>query len=131
MRTLWTRETRNFSVTLSCEPDNDCDLSWDETGETRDKLQSGEWTCYAFTVTVHGPDGEELGVDYLGGSIHADPREFIDHRECGRCKRELAAKGDKARRGSYFSDMVAGACREARKVWNAPRPAIRLRTVKG
>ena len=129
MQTLWTRETRNFSVTLSCEIDSECDLSWDETGETQAKLQSGEWTCYVFSVTVHGPDGEDLGSDHLGGAIYADPREFIDHRECGRYNRELAAKGDKARCGSYFSDMVAGACREARKVWNEPRPAIRLRAV--
>lgn len=113
---LRTFTTANFRVVLSCTEDDDLDLSWDETGEVAEKLESGEWTNFLFRVAVHGPTGE-LAADYLGGSIYADPTDFMDHRKCGLLNRVYAAEGKTVRCGGYFSDMVGRACDEARKEW--------------
>ena len=113
---LRTFTTANFRVVLSCTEDDDLDLSWDETGEAREKLDSGEWTNFLFRVAVHGPTGE-LAAEYLGGSIYADPLDFMDHRACGRTNRQQCADNLSGRCGSYFSDMVGRACDEARKEW--------------
>ncbi len=130
MQTIWTRTTANFTVALAYEWDNDMDLSWDDTGEVREKIESGEWGHYTFAVTVtENATGAEIGADYLGGSIYADPREFMDHRACGRQNRELAARGETGRCGSYFTDMVSAAISEARKAYATQRP--HLRAVKG
>ncbi|HKY20023.1 MAG TPA: hypothetical protein VJM31_02290 [Vicinamibacterales bacterium] len=123
MSTIWSFKSGAFSVELSWDYETDYDHSWADA-ETLEKLASGEWTSYQFKVAVIYR-GEEIAADYLGDSIHADPRKFIDHRECGRYNRELAAKGVTGRYGSYFHDMVREAIREARKVWNEPRPRLR------
>jgi hypothetical protein len=126
MQTIWNRRTPNFTVALSYEWDNDVDLSWDDTGEAREKIESGEWGHYAFAVTVtENATGAEIGADYLGGSIYADPREFINHRQCGRQNREYAARGETGRCGSYFTDMVAEAIDQARKAYASPRAHLR------
>lgn len=103
MDTIWTFKTRNFRVTLACEPERDIDLSWDDDGEAAAKIASGEWDCVTFRVAVYGPNGEELGTDYLGNSIYADVREF--RRE------HIGARGA---HGSYFRDMIGEAIKEAR-----------------
>ena len=127
MQTIWIRRTPNFTVVLAYEHDNDADLSWDETGEVREALARCELGQYAFAVTVtENATGAEIGADYIGGSIYADPREFIDHRACGRQNREYAARGEAGRCGSYFTDMVRGAISEARKAYSAPRPRLRV-----
>lgn len=103
MQTLWTFKTRNFTVSLACEPETSPDLSWDDSGEAAEKIASGEWDCVTFRVAVYGPAGEELSADYLGNSIYADVNEF--RRE------HIGARGA---HGSYFRDMVANAVKEAR-----------------
>ena len=123
--TVWERRTPNFRVTLECAYDNDTDLSWDETGETRDNLESGLWAAFIFRVAVYDTHGAEIGVDYLGGSIHENASDFIDHRECGRYNRELAERGEVGRCGSYFRDMAANAIKQARETYNAPRATLR------
>jgi hypothetical protein len=126
MQTLWTRSTTNFTVTLAYEWDDDMDLSWDDTGEAREKIESGEWGHYMFAVTVsENATGAELGMDCLGGSIYADPREFIDHRACGRQNREYTSRGETGRCGSYFTGMVAEAIDQARKAYASPRAHLR------
>lgn len=114
METLWSFQTKNFRVTWSIEPDHDCDISFDETSETRDKLASGEWQCFSSKVAVFY-DGNEIGADWLGGSIYANPADFRDHIG-------MNSKGH----GSYFSDMVRAACREARAHMLKTRPYIRV-----
>lgn len=108
--TLWQFETRNFRVVASISPDDECDTSFDETGETRDKVRSGEWTMFETAVRVYFRDAE-IGADYLGGSIYAEPRDFF-REHIG-----LAAKSraDGVNYGSYFPDMVREAIGEARK----------------
>lgn len=124
--TIWERKTANFRVALAYTYDDAPDLSWDETGETRDRIQNGEWGVYVFRVAVYDASGHEIAADYLGSSIHADPAEFIDHRACGRQNREWAAEGKPGRCGSYFRDMIATACQEARREYNRPRAFLRV-----
>lgn len=124
--TIWTRNTKAFSVTLAWAYEDDGDLSWDETGEVLAKLESGEWTNHTFRVQViDKAAGETIGEDFLGNSIYTDASEFIDHRGCGRQNREYAAKGLAGRCGSSFSDMVRNACAEARKAYSQPRAVLR------
>lgn len=110
---VWAFQTQNFRVNFDVTDDQDLDLSWDETGETLEGLRSGKYVAFLARVVVwYG--GEIVGGDYLGGCVYESAREFIDHR--GR-----NAKGY----GSYFSDMVRGAIKEARKNLTSPRPYIR------
>lgn len=101
--TLWTFRTANFKVELSCTDEPDPDLSWADE-ETLEKLESGEFVNVMFRVRVLGPNGEELGSDYLGNSVYSDVSEF---------RREHV--GAQGRYGSYFRDMVSEAIREARR----------------
>jgi hypothetical protein len=104
--TLWTFKTANFVVTWSVAPDDDLDLSFDETGEVKEKLESGEWTAFVSRMRVmHRETGAVLGEEFLGGSIYADPREFRDH---------IGLHSSRNNYGSYFRDMVHAACKEAR-----------------
>jgi hypothetical protein len=100
--TLWTFSTENFSVLWQVTPDNDCDMSFDETGETAEKIANGTYTCFVSRIVVYYK-GAEIGADYLGGSIYENPRDFRDH---------IGARG---KYGSYFTDMVHSAISEARK----------------
>lgn len=101
---MWSFETANLRVVWDITPDEDVDTSFDETGETQAKLDSGEWQAFMSRMRVlHKGTGAELGCEYLGGSIYADPAEFRDH---------IGARG---KYGSYFKDMVGTACEEARE----------------
>jgi hypothetical protein len=83
-----TFETANFRVSVDAEYDFDTDLSFDETGKTREQLESGELIAFQVAVTVtHKDSGMELGTDYLGGCIYKSIDAFQDHRECGRANR--------------------------------------------
>ena len=124
MGTLRTFKTRNFRVELSWDYETDFDHSWADA-ETLANLKEGSWTSYQFKVAVYDSAGNELAADHLGDSIHADASEFMDHRECARYNRELAAQGAVGRCGSYFADMVAIAIHDARKAYNAPRARLR------
>lgn len=110
--TRWTNlrtfKTKHFVVTLDHTHDDDTDLSWADQ-ETLDKIDSGEWGCYLFRVCVLHR-GEEVGRDYLGGSVYADPVDFAtEHREGA----------------AYFPDMVQQAIAEARDNLTRARPYIR------
>lgn len=113
---VWSFRTARFVVTLDWTYDDDADLSWDETGETQAKIESGEWGVFTFRVRVTC-DGREVGCDYLGGSVYADPAEFRDHVGLA-----VKCRADGRNYGSYFTDMTREAIREARKsLCNAPR----------
>lgn len=103
---LWHFDTAQFRVELARRLEAWPDLSWDDTGETRAKFESGEWGCYAFRVRVLCL-GHEIAAEYLGNSIYADPAEFRGHF------------------GSYFYDMVKSAIAEARRTL-ASRPYVRV-----
>lgn len=99
---LWQFKTKNFCVALHCETEAFPDLSFDETGETQEKIASGAWECVCFVVTVRW-NGRYLADTTLGNSIYADVRDFR--------KEHIGAKG---RYGSYFRDMVREAVSDAR-----------------
>lgn len=112
-------ETANFVIRATVATDQDVDLSFDETSETRDKINSGEWQAFDTEVTV-SHKGIELGADYLGGSIYANPRDFFKEHI------GLAAKSraDGCNYGAYFPDMVREAISEAR-IALASMPKVR------
>jgi hypothetical protein len=111
--------TRNFSVIVEALPDDDTDLSWDDTGEVLAKFESGEYVAFCVRARVVHKHLGELAEDYLGGCIYANPAEFEDHRQCAAATRELRAKGSSAVCGSYFADMVRTVCTEARAALRA------------
>ena len=108
---MWSFKTANFRVCWDIAPDDDCDTSFDETGETAENVASGKWECFVSRVVVY-LDGREMGVDYLCGSIYENPSEFRDH---------VGARG---KYGSYFIDMVRQAIAEARTA------TMKLQTIK-
>jgi len=104
-------ETENFIITASIQPDSDVDLSFDETGETRENLNSGLWESFGTIVRVMTRDGIELGCDSLWGSIYEKPADFFTEHY------GLAAKSraDGCNYGSYFTGMISEAIKDARK----------------
>lgn len=114
---MWEFKTKNFSIIASIEPDDDLDLSFDDTGEVKEKLDTGELEAFQTTVRVLYR-GEEVGADYLGGSIYAEPADFFKEHL------GIAAKSraDGVNYGCYFPQMVREAINEARKHFaDAPR----------
>lgn len=114
-QTMWSFKTKHFRVAWDITPDEDCDASFDETGETAEKIASGEWSCFVSRVIVE-LNGREVGCDYLGNSIYETPAEFRDH---------IGARG---KYGSYFTDMVRSSIAEARKNVAALQ-SVKLRAV--
>ena len=88
-----TFETENFRVSVDAEYDCDTDLSFDDTGEVRRKLESGDFISFQVSCTVtHKPTDTELGANYLGGCIYESIEAFMDHRACGRQNRRRARR---------------------------------------
>ena len=117
--TLWTFSTARFRVVCEIEPDFDLDLSFDDTGEVAEKLESGEYTAFQTRVAVY-LDGNQIAADYLGGSIYANPEDFVtDHRDPDPMNRNSslmrAERGDNVSICHYFPGMVSEAIAEARK----------------
>lgn len=107
---LWKFETKRFVVALDWAWEDYPDLSWDETGETREKCESGEWGVYTFRIRVL-LDGREIAADHLGNSIYADPVEFYrEHIGIAALSRR-----DGRNYGCYFSDMLRQSVSDARK----------------
>ena len=123
---LWRFNTNRFSIVCTAEDEWDVDLSWDETGETAEKIESGEWTVFCAKVEVLF-DGVEIASDYLGQCIYADPSDFVTgHRDADPMNRNCSIMR-KARGGNvcichYFPDMVSTAIKEARQALsNVPK----------
>jgi hypothetical protein len=118
---LWTFNTARFRVELAAAPDADIDLSWDDTGETRENIESGLWGVYVFRVAVF-LDGKLIAQDTLGNSIYENPSDFA---------REHFGIGPQRRKAGclycvYFPGMVRDVIAEARKLLSEPRPRLRL-----
>lgn len=120
IKTLRRFERCNFTVDVKAVEDFDLDLSFDETGEVRKQLESGELCSFGVIVTVYCK-GQEVGEDSLWGCIYKRPEDFMDHHG-------LAAKSrkDGCNYGSYFVDMIRSAIAEARKNLSALN-AVRVR----
>ena len=106
---LWTFKTARFTVTLACSPEECGDVYWADK-ETLEKLDNGTYVNVCFRVQVK-LDGDVIGEDYLGNGVYEDVRDFYcEHR---------------GTRGSYFTDMVTEAIREARAFLDKA-PAVRV-----
>lgn len=92
-----------FTVTVRAVEDNDCDMSFDQSGEVQAAIDKGELELFGVEAECC-LDGMPLASDYLGGCIYASPKEFMNH----------LGNGDRSGTGSYFADMVRNVCREAR-----------------
>jgi hypothetical protein len=108
-------KTRNFRVIVDAVEDDDLDLSWDDTGEIREKLENGELMNFSVRARVFHKELGELSADYLGGCIYESPADFMDHMECAEQTRKLREQGSDAVCGSYFADMVRQSVKDARK----------------
>lgn len=115
---IWEFKTARFTVSFEAGPEYDLDLSWDETGETREGLESGRYIAFVAKVAVY-LDGLEIGQDYLGGCIYENAEQFRDHLGIRPASRKAGAL-----MGSYFSNMVRQAIKEARK-FMASAPQLR------
>lgn len=114
LRTMREFKTKNFRVVADAIEEDDLDLSFDDTGEVREGLETGKFIAFVARVRVYFK-GNEVGTDYLGGCIYKSFEDFMDHKECGKQNREYERKGESGRCGSYFHDMIREACSEARK----------------
>jgi hypothetical protein len=102
METIWTFRTNRFRIALEVAPEYDLDLSFDDDGRVRDKLDRGLLVAFQARVVVY-LDGREVGADYLGACIYESAEQFREE-------------------SGYFADMVRAAIREARQTLNhAPR----------
>lgn len=121
-------ETANFVIRATIQPDEDIDMSWDEDGETREKLNSGEYQAFATIVTV-AHNGLVLGESSLWGSIYTKPEDFFTgHRNANpmnrNCSAMRAVHGGNVTICHYFPDMVSEAVGQARKAI-ATMPKVR------
>lgn len=107
-------KTRNFTVLVTAQEDDDLDLSLDNDESIQEAIDRGELIAFCVKATVYHR-GNELATDYLGGCIYKSIEDFMDHKECGKQNKLYAAKGEAGRCGSYFTDMVKTVCREARE----------------
>lgn len=118
-------KTKRFTVRVKAVEDCDVDLSFDETGEVRKGLESGEFMAFGVVAKAY-LDGVEIAEDSLWGCIYRSTAEFMDHKECGEQTRKLRESGSNAICGSYFADMVSSVCHDARKAIGAMQ-SVRVR----
>jgi hypothetical protein len=113
-------KTPRFTVEVRAFEDNDIDMSFDEDGRIARDLESGELVAFQVEARVLFTGGFgsdiELGADYLGGCIYESTRAFRDNVGLRNYERKLSSElGKPAHVGSYFSDMVREAIRQARE----------------
>lgn len=98
-----TFKKKNFELMVYATEDHDTDLSWDESGEVRKKIDTGELECFSVRAELRCR-GVLIGCDTLCGCTYKSPSDFQDHFGMRRLGH-----------GSYFSDMVRSAIDEGRK----------------
>jgi hypothetical protein len=106
--------TAQFTVIVDAVEEDSPDISFDETTETSDKIESGEWMIFCARARVIHDELGEVASDYLGNCIYESLDAFMDHKECGAQNRARAVAGEQGRCGSYFRDMIRSVCTEAR-----------------
>jgi hypothetical protein len=129
---IWIFTTANFTVRVDALPEDDWDLSWDETGDAIDGLESGRYVGFCARAQVLDAEGAVLSEDYLGNCIYGSLEEFGSaHRHPDPLNRNSSIMRE--RRGGnavichYFPDMVRIACHEARHTLRR-HSGYRLRT---
>ena len=110
MERMYTFNVGRFSIYADIEPSSDLDLSWDDSGEVREKLDSGEFYAFDTRVSVW-LNGAMIGSDWLCGSIYADPADFFSEH----IGLAIKSRADGCNYGAYFPGMVKEAIAEARQ----------------
>lgn len=129
LHTFWTFETARFTVAaVACE-DCDVDLSWDDTGETRAKIDSGEWQYFRVEMRVM-LDGRTIATDHLGGCIYETFADFRDHIGIGKRAMETRARADLAKEIARFEKRLAY-FREKEEIgeWNRKRRIVESKRI--
>ena len=121
---IWCFVTRAFTVRVDALPEEDLDLSWDDTGEVARDLESGRYTAFCARAQVLDAEGRVLAADYLSNCISGSFAEFgSSHRGPDPLNRNSsimrAARGSNTVICHYFPDMVRIVCREARAALRA------------
>lgn len=116
--TLWKFRTKRFLVRLEFDRDYRYQYDGDDpNGETQAALDSGELVAFNSKVAVY-LDGEEIGADYLGGSVYARDKisEFYTAHRCSdpENRNTLAQKAQNRVICHYFPGMVLTALNIAR-----------------
>lgn len=122
--TVWSFETEKLEIILKLDRDHGYKYDGDdEDGETKAKLDSGEYVAFNSHVIVL-LDGEEIGSDSLYGSVyengkasefwtaHRDPDHM--NRNCS-LMRAAHPAGPNVSICHYFPDMVRNATQMARE----------------
>ena len=110
MQRMHTTIIGRFTVTADIQPCDNLNLSFDDSGEVREKLESGEWEAFDTKVTVY-LNGAEIGSDWLCESIYADPADFF-REHVGLA---IKSRADGRNYGAYVPGMVKVAISEARR----------------
>ncbi len=131
METIWQFNTAHFRVAFETLPEDDLDLSWDESGEVAESIESGELTAFVARVAVYLKDGElALGVSYLGNCVYESAEQFyVSHRDSDpanrNCTAMRAARGENVVICHYFPSLVREAVAAARKNLRQPQVYVR------
>lgn len=119
-----------FTVTVLALEEPDLDLSWDETGNTQEKLDRGDLVAFCACVRVTLDGHIVLAEEFLGNCIYENYASFMDHAEAAQETRRLRAEGSQAVCGSYAADMVKEAIRCARRKITKIQ-CVNVRTTEG
>ncbi len=80
-------KTQNFHVKVDAIAEDDLDISWDDSGETRRGLENGSLIAFCARARVYFR-GLEVSSDYLGNCIYKSLEDFADHKECAKQNRD-------------------------------------------
>lgn len=73
----YTFNTPKYRLEWHTEPEDYFDLSWDETGEVAEKIESGEYQCFNSEVRLIDKTTDRIvGQDFLSESIYSNPQDF-------------------------------------------------------
>lgn len=118
MERVWTFELGRVLVALDLEQERGYQYDGDDPdGETQAKLDCGDYIAFTSRVSV-AVDGEELGEDWLSGSVYSigEVSDFwTAHRTSNEEHRNtLAARAQRICYGHYFPGMVHEAIQRTR-----------------
>ena len=65
LENIYTFNTRNFTISVDAMEENYPDFSFDDTGETQEMIERGDWLCFAVRASVSFR-GSDISEDYLG-----------------------------------------------------------------
>jgi len=102
--------TARFRVIVDAIEENWPDLSWDETGEVAEGIESGRYVLFCARARVLHDELGEIAEDSLGNCIYESLQDFKE--------------------GGYFADMVHEVCRRARRELRRMRDEINGLTIR-